>query len=134
MRRALFLAAFAAACGGPPEVELAVDAHAVTAAATYELRVFGAKADCTQILKSPDTYFVERCRTAADADAGNACALLHANVAPGDPAHFEGITPGTRAVFVVGDDAAGNHLSKGCQSVEIQNGARATVTVTMQGY
>jgi hypothetical protein len=132
-----------AACGAEPTgIALAIRRNAlVENAANFEVRIFGAAANCQDAAGpagNPEAYRVNDHCTPAQRDTAVSCVILKADVPSGGEigakTRFEGIPPGRRMVFVVATDVAGQPLGKGCESIQIEDEKEGTVVVEITDY
>lgn len=135
--KAVLLAGVLAGCGaGESRAAIALTlSGAAPAAASFDLRVFGAKVGCDKLLSTPDTFakIIKSCEASA-ADTAEDCYLTRALLKPGIAARIVDISAGRRAVFVIGLDSAEAKVSKGCATVDIKAGAPTPVTLNVSAY
>ena len=135
-RAALLFTLLGAGCGpaeSPLQLNIVLSA-AAPVASDYDIRVFGAKVTCGKVLAAPETFLTTAICTGATADTNEDCHIARATGKPGEKSRFDLITPGQRAIFVVGVDASKIKVSKGCTTVNVTAGAATTATLNVSAY
>jgi hypothetical protein len=135
---AVLLAGILAGCGaGEPRGAITLTltlSGAAPVAASFDLRVFGAKVTCDKPLSTPDAFATGKSCEASAADTAEDCHLAHVLLNPGTTTRIADLSAGRRAVFVIGLDGAKAKVSKGCATVDIKAGAPTPVTLNVSAY
>lgn len=138
MRRPIVLASLlaAAGCGGTESGGFKLEiqpSNAAPSVSTYDVRVFGAKVSCDDALKEPAAHLTVRI-CGADGDTATDCHLARALVTPGSSSQIPNVSPGTRAVFVIGQDGQKANVVKGCGTAQVEAGKAASVSISTGPY
>mgnify|MGYP001614691376 FL=1 len=125
-------------CGGADEtlshVSIRFDELNIPGVSQYDVHIFGGGISCDSALSDPSTHLTQRKCEVAEAETATDCHIRRLNVQPGSRTRLESISPGRRAVFVLGMDDNQQNLAKGCTAIDVKAGAVSSATVSVVAF
>ena len=125
-------------CGGADEtssqVSIRFDELSIPGVSEYDVRIFGGGTSCDSVLADPSGYLTQRKCEVSEAETAVDCHIRRLNVQPGSRTRLESVSPGRRAVFVLGMDDTQQNLAKGCAAIDVKAGAVSSAMVSVVAF